>query len=169
MDMLPSMGPVYGNPSPELLAALDQARAFFDMGPPPPAPANPDPNVGRAWVENQVAPWISSRVEAAADATNAISALDMEIPLHRIVGAAVTGLVYFDLAAGLGQLSPPFDIRGDSELEAIYWDAIIGHGEPYLISAERAFEACTNAASEAGGPWSEWATFCTERAAATRR
>lgn len=168
IDMLPSMGPVYGTPSVELMAAMDLARAFFDMGPPPPAPADPDPAVSQEWVENDIAPWIRTRAETAAEATNALGGLDQEIPIHQIVGPAVAGLVYLDMAAGLGQLSSPFNIRGDSELQAIYWDAIITQGAPYLIQAEQAFEACASRANETGGPWAEWATFCTERAAATR-
>lgn len=128
----------------------------------PPGPAS------RAALDLQ--DWSSGPLRAYLESkTNAIEAARAELDLaaeenhrQRIMGGAIVGLMYEDVARVLAAIPAPNDLDDEPEIMAIYEQVIRSQTRPFLETSRRAYHACAANASEPA-TMHHWSHFCRGR------
>ena len=129
---------------------------------------NPEPPASRAaselteWAEGSLRAWLEQKTQAVEAARRELDAAAEEQHRQRIMGGAIVGLMYEDVARVLVDLPVPDDLDDEPEILALYRDVLEGQARPFLETARRAYHACALNASEPAS-MRHWARFCADR------
>lgn len=143
---------------------LELAEESF-LVPPPEPPRDETAQNLTLWADEVLAPWIERKTHTIEAARRELDLAAEEDHRQRIIGGAVVGLMYEDLARALRSIPPPAELAGEPEIQAIYRDVMRSHARPFLEQSRRAYSAC---AQNAVTPSSmrHWSRFCAGRGAA---
>jgi len=130
---------------------------------PPPAP--PDQRSARnlqRWSEEVLSPWLRRKSHTVEAARRELDRAAEESRRQRIMGGAIVGLMYEDVARVLRGIPPPAELDDEPEIREIYRDILKSQARPFLEHARRAYSAC---AQNAVQPRSmrHWSRFCAGR------
>lgn len=130
---------------------------------PPPAP--PDERSAadlETWSSQVLGTWLERKTHTIEAARRELDEAAEESHRQRIMGGAIVGLMYEDVARVLRSIPPPSELDDEPEIREIYQDVLRGHARPFLEHARRAYSAC---AQNAVRPASmrHWSRFCAGR------
>lgn len=130
---------------------------------PPPAP--PDDRAAlnlETWSEEVLAPWLERKTHTIEAARRELDHAAEEEHRQRIMGGAIVGLMYEDVARLLRSIPAPEELESEPEIADMYRDILRSQARPFLEHARRAYSAC---AQNAIRPESmrHWSRFCAGR------
>lgn len=130
--------------------------------PPPPPPRDETAQNLALWSDEVLAPWLARKTHTVEAARRELDRAAEESHRQRIIGGAIVGLMYEDVARVLRSIPPPEELADEPEIEAIYRDVMRSHARPFLEHSRRAYSAC---AQNAVTPRSmrHWSRFCAGR------
>lgn len=130
--------------------------------PPPRPPRERTAQNLTLWSEEVLQPWIERKVHTVEAARRELDEAAEQSHRQRIIGGAIVGLMYEDVARVLRAIPPPEELRSEPEIREIYRDTLRAQARPFLEHARRAYSAC---AQNAVRPRSmrHWSRFCRER------
>jgi len=129
--------------------------------PAPPAPYAPGaPDLGSFW--RSLERWTARREQALDAARRALDEAAEESLPRRVVGGAIVGLMYEDVARQLAHIPSPRALEGEPEIAEVYRATLEGRARRYLEHARRAYSACAQNAVGASG-MRTWSHFCAGR------
>lgn len=137
------------------------AQASFEL-PDPEVPADHSAASLTAWSDGPLRAWLEQKTHAVEAAREELDAAADEDHRQRIVGGALVGLMYEDVARVLRAVPSPEDLASEPEILAAFHHVIEGQARPYVETARRAYHAC---ALNARRPetMTHWASFCRRR------
>jgi hypothetical protein len=114
------------------------------------------------WSEGPLQAWLHAKSEAVEAARHELDLAAEENHRQRIMGGAVVGMLYEDVATTLRTVPTPEDLWNEPEISRIFRETVEGEARPYLETARRAYHAC-----ELNGRHPEtmrhWGDFCSAR------
>jgi hypothetical protein len=130
--------------------------------PPPEAPDERNAQNLEAWGEEVLAPWLERKTHTVEAARRELDQAAEEDHRQRIMGGAIVGLMYEDVARVLRSIPPPEELADEPEIQEIYQQILRSQARPFLEHARRAYNAC---ARNAIRPESmrHWSRFCAGR------
>lgn len=130
--------------------------------PPPEPPRDRTAQNLSVWSEEVLQPWIARKTHTVEAARRELDQAAEESHRQRIMGGAIVGLMYEDIARVLRSIPPPEELATEPEIREIYRDILRGQARPFLEHARRAYSAC---AQNAVHPASmrHWSRFCSAR------
>lgn len=130
--------------------------------PPPAAPNDRAALNLETWSEEVLAPWLERKTHTIEAARRELDQAAEEEHRQRIMGGAIVGLMYEDVARLLRSIPPPEELASEPEIADIYRDILRSQARPFLEHARRAYSAC---AQNAIRPESmrHWSRFCAGR------
>lgn len=140
---------------------LELAEASFTYEPPP-APASRAARDLTAWSDGPLRTWLAQKTHAIDLARRELDLAADENHRQRILGGAVVGLMYEDVARFLRSVPAPVDLDSEPEILAIYGNLIRSQARPFLELSRAAYRACSLNADRPPG-MRHFATFCRER------
>jgi hypothetical protein len=177
----PSRGSLYpgdarASPSMEALPDPDVGRAALTermrfawtlaeesfLVPPPPRPAGRSAVVLQAWQEAHLASWLERKTLTIEAARRELDEAAEESHRQRIIGGAIVGLMYEDVARFLRELPSPEELDSDPEILAIHRGVLEAQARPFLEHARRAYSACAQNAIRPP-TMRHWSRFCRVR------
>jgi len=157
-------------PDPDIQQASMTRRMRFGwtlaeesfLVPPPPAPDDQSSNSLGAWSEQVLSPWIQRKTHTIESARRELDRAAEEMHRQRIMGGAIVGLMYEDVARVLTSIPPPSELDDEPEIRRVYRNVLRSQARPYLEQARQAYRAC---AQNAIRPRSmrHWSRFCRGR------
>ena len=81
---------------------------------------------------------------------------------QRIIGGAIVGLMYEDVARVLRSIPTPDELLDEPEIREMHRDILRSQARPFLEHARRAYHACARNATEPPG-MNHWVRFCRGR------
>lgn len=162
MGELPPLSTPMTTSSPELRELWERTRRFLaHQGLPPQAQGQ----TLDQWVHGTVQPWIVERSRELREATDLYTSIERPGMPDRVVGPALLGQIYRDMAVTLSQLPIPSRFANNPEVVAEYRETVTEYAAPLLEQSFAAFQACSQEAQQRGAAWSSWAAFCNSRSA----
>lgn len=157
---------------------------------PPDPPDTGTTDALNEWARGPFREWVSNRTQASRDVERIAEEVRRNgIPHEDIVGGALFGYMYEDMAAGARGAPVPNEVADDPELLQIYTDALTQSIQPIASRSFAAYLHCattfaringqapendTQPASDAESesesdeteplPWAEWGAYCYARA-----
>lgn len=137
------------------------AEASFEV-PDPEVPADHTAAALTAWSDGELRAWLENKTHAVDAAREELDLAAEEDHRQRIVGGALVGLMFEDIARVLRAVPSPDDLADEPEILEAFHHVIEGQARPYLETARRAYHAC---ALNARRPetMAHWARFCRQR------
>lgn len=136
------------------------AEAFLVPPPEPPHDRTAE-NLG-VWSDEVLGPWLERRSHTIAAARQELDVAAEENHRQRIIGGAIVGLMYEDVARILRSIPAPTELESEPEIREIYRDILRSHARPFLEHARRAYSACAQNAIRPAG-MRHWSRFCAGR------
>lgn len=161
MSSLPDPDVVDEALSPRMHRGLELAEASFHLEPPDP-PASRAALDLAAWSEGPFRAWLEQKTRAIEAARSELDVAAEESHRQRIIGGAVVGLMYEDVARALGRIPIPDDLDDEPEILDVYRDVLRSQARPFLETARRAYHACAANAIEPES-MHHWSRFCAAR------
>lgn len=161
LEILPDPDIVDEALTPTMREALELAGESFRLGDPPPPPDRRAMEL-MAWSNQALRPWLERKSQAVHLARRALDQAAEENHRQRIIGGAVVGMLYEDLAAVIRSVPEPTDLQDEPEILAIYGQLLESQARPYLQNARQAYRACALNAAEPRS-MHHWAEFCWHR------
>lgn len=162
MTCLPDPDVLDASFTPQMRLALQLAEESFSVAPPPP-PASHAALALEDWSSGPFRIWLHNKTHAIDQARHELDAAAEQDQRQRIVGGAVVGLMYEDVARVLAGVPAPSDLDDEPEILLIYGQALRHQTQPFLETSRRAYRACArNALSPS--TMRHWAHFCGGRA-----
>lgn len=140
---------------------LTLAAESFLIPPPPPPSRQIAANL-QAWAEQRLAPWLERKSHTVEAARRELDLAAEEDHRQRIIGGAVVGLMYEDVARLLASIPAPEELDDEPEIQEIYRRILRSHARPFLEHARRAYRACALNARQPEG-MRHWSRFCRGR------
>lgn len=140
---------------------LQLAAESFAVAAPAPPPSRRALDL-EDWSDGPLRAWIERKTRAIEAARRELDAAAEESHRQRIVGGAVVGLMYEDVARVLSSVPVPEDLDDEPDILAAYRDVIRMQVRPFLETARRAYHACAANATEPPG-MRHWSRFCRGR------
>jgi hypothetical protein len=137
------------------------AQASFEV-PDPEVPADHTAAALTAWSDGALRVWLENKTHAVDAAREELDLAAEEDHRQRIVGGALVGLMFEDIARVLRAVPSPDDLAQEPEILEAFHHVIEGQARPYLETARQAYHAC---ALNARRPetMAHWARFCRRR------
>ncbi len=131
---------------------------------PPPPEGSDAPGISR-WAEETFTPWLEGRLANARE-IRALATELPEAPHEQVVGAALFGYLFEDIASAPRGAPVPNSVATDPELLSIYIDSLTAALRPVAQSAFDAYVFCAEqvATELAESGWGEWGVYCYQRA-----
>lgn len=130
--------------------------------PPPAAPDDQSSESLEAWSSQVLAPWLERKTHTIEAARRELDLAAEETHRQRIMGGAIVGLMYEDVARVLASIPPPAELDDEPEIQELYRGVLTSEARPFLEHARRAYSAC---AQNGIRPESmrHWSRFCARR------
>jgi len=130
--------------------------------PPPEAPNDHGADSLEQWSEEVLSPWLTRKTHTIEAARRELDEAAEQTHRQRIMGGAIVGLMYEDLARVLRAIPAPHELDDEPEIQEVYQNVLRSQAAPYLEHARRAYSAC---AQNGIRPESmrHWSRFCTAR------
>lgn len=141
--------------------AMQLATESLSIEPPAP-PASRAVLDLQEWSSGPLRAWLEQKTHALEAARRELDLAAEESHRQRIMGGAIVGLMYEDVARVLSDLPRPEDLDDEPEILEIYQQVLTSQARPYLETARRAYHACSANASEPD-TMRHWARFCSDR------
>ncbi len=137
------------------------AQASFEV-PDPQVPTDRSAAALTAWSDGELRAWLENKTHAVDAAREELDLAAEEDHRQRIVGGALVGLMFEDIARVLSAVPSPDDLAEEPEILEAFHHVIEGQARPYLETARQAYHAC---ALNARRPetMAHWARFCRRR------
>jgi hypothetical protein len=147
--------------SEHMRRGLALAEASFSFEPPSP-PASRAARDLTDWSSGPLRTWLEQKTSAVTAARRELDLAAEESHRQRILGGAVVGLMYEDVARVLRAVPTPIDLENEPEILDIYRNLVRSQARPFLELARAAYRACS---LNADHPESmrHFASFCRER------
>jgi hypothetical protein len=158
---LPDPDVVDAELSPRMRTALELADESFAVQAPPPPTSRSALDL-TDWAEGPLRDWLGRKTQAIEEARHELDAAAEESHRQRIMGGAVVGLMYEDVARVLRAVPAPEDLEDEPEILEIYQQVLESQARPFLETARRAYHACALNASEPES-MRHWSRFCRGR------
>lgn len=130
--------------------------------PPPDAPDVRSATNLERWSEEVLGPWLERKTHTIEAARHELDEAAEESHRQRIMGGAIVGLMYEDVARVLRSIPPPSELDDEPEIREIYRDVLRGQARPFLEHARRAYRACAQNAIRPDS-MRHWSRFCSGR------
>lgn len=130
-----------------------------------PAPSTPDDQSSdslEAWSEQVLSPWLQRKTHAIEVARRELDRAAEEMHRQRIMGGAIVGLMYEDVARVLTSIPAPDELDDEPEIRRVYRNVLRSQARPYLEQARQAYRACAQNAIRPSS-MRHWSRFCTGR------
>ncbi len=130
--------------------------------PPPEPPHDATAHNLQLWADEVLAPWLERKVHTIQAARSELDRAAEENHRQRIMGGAIVGLMYEDVARVLSHIPAPAELDDEPEIRDVYRDILRSQARPFLEEARHAYSAC---AQNAVQPQSmrHWSRFCSGR------
>lgn len=161
MECLPEADIEHAELTPRMRRGWDLAAESF-LIPPPPPPRNETAQNLTLWSDEVLAPWLERKTQTVEAARAELDRAAEESHRQRIIGGAIVGLMYEDIARVLAAIPPPEELDDEPEIRAIYADVMRSHARPFLEHARRAYGACAQNAVQPSS-MRHWSRFCSGR------
>lgn len=130
---------------------------------PPPEPPQDRTAVNLTqWSDEVLQPWIERKTHTIEAARRELDVAAEQDHRQRIIGGAIVGLMYEDVARVLRSIPPPEELESEPEIQEIYRDILRGQARPFLEHARRAYAACAQNAVQPSS-MRHWSRFCAGR------
>lgn len=139
--------------------ALAEA-SFGDAAPPP--PASRSAHDLEQWSNGVLRTWLETKSHAIEAARRELDAASEENHRQRILGGAIVGMMYEDIARVLRSVPAPVDLDSEPEIMEIYQNLVRSQARPFLELSRSAYRACSLNADRPPG-MRHFSTFCRER------
>ncbi len=130
--------------------------------PPPPPPGERSAADLSHWSETVLSAWLERKTHTIEAARRELDVAAEEDHRQRIIGGAIVGLMYEDVARVLRGIPAPSELDDEPEIRAIYRDVLRSQARPFLEHARRAYGACAQNAVQPAG-MRHWSRFCAGR------
>ncbi|MFK7989877.1 MAG: hypothetical protein AB8I08_27910 [Sandaracinaceae bacterium] len=128
----------------------------------PPAPDDRSAANLEVWSTDILGPWLQRKTHTIEAARRELDTAAEQTHRQRIIGGAIVGLMYEDLARVLRAVPPPAELEDEPEIQEMFRDTMRGQARPFLEHARRAYSACAQNAVRPDG-MRHWSRFCRER------
>jgi hypothetical protein len=161
MQCLPEPDVVDAALTEHMRRGLALAEASFTFAPPSP-PASRAAGDLTEWSSGPLRAWLGQKTSAVTAARRELDLAAEESHRQRILGGAVVGLMYEDVARVLRAVPAPVDLDEEPEILDIYRNLVRSQARPFLELSRAAYRACSLNADHPEG-MRHFATFCRER------
>lgn len=163
LSCLPELeeAPALGS-SARLSRGLALAEASFRV-PPPSPPESREASALSAWGEGPLRRWLEAKSDAVQAARAELDAAAEESVDQRILGGAVVGLMYEDLARVLAEVPAPSELDSEPEILELYRDLVESQARPFRELSSAAYRACSLNAAAGSEELRRFASFCRGR------
>lgn len=161
MQCLPETDVADSEYSEHMRRGLELAEASFHFEAPVP-PASRAAGDLTEWSNGPLRAWLEQKSSAITAARRELDIAAEESHRQRILGGAVVGLMYEDIARVLRSVPAPVDLDGEPEILRMYQDLVRTQARPFLELSRSAYRACSLNADHPPG-MTHFSTFCRER------
>jgi hypothetical protein len=158
MECLPDADQPFDSFTDRFRQGHELATASFEMEPPAHPPDQEAINL-TAWSEQVLGPWLRRRTHAVEEARRLLDEAAEESHRQRIMGGAIVGLMYEDVARVLRSIPAPAELDDEPEIQEIYQQILQSQARPFLEHARRAYYACARNAIRPNS-MRQWSSFC---------
>lgn len=130
--------------------------------PPPDPPRHRTAQNLTTWSDEVLRPWLERKSHTIEAARRELDEAAEESHRQRIMGGAIVGLMYEDVARILRSIPSPSELESEPEIREIFRDVLRSHARPFLEHARRAYSACAQNAIRPLG-MRHWSRFCAGR------
>lgn len=147
--------------SEHMRRGLALAEASFDVAAPQP-PASRAASDLTDWSNGPLRAWLEQKQRALTAARAELDLAAEQSHRERILGGAVVGLMYEDVARVLRGVPAPVDLESEPEILRIYEGLVRAQARPFLELSRSAYRACSLNADHPPG-MRHFSTFCRQR------
>lgn len=137
------------------------AAESFLLPPPDPPDERNAANL-EEWSSEVLAPWLERKTHTVEAARRELDQAAEENHRQRIMGGAIVGLMYEDVARVLRSIPPPEELESEPEISEIYQSILRSQARPFLEHSRRAYNACARNAIRPAS-MRHWSRFCNGR------
>jgi hypothetical protein len=130
--------------------------------PPPEAPHDQTAQNLELWSDEVLAPWLERKTHTVEAARRELDHAAEENHRQRIIGGAIVGLMYEDVARALRAIPAPEELESEPEIRDIFHQILRGQARPFLEHSRRAYNACAQNAIQPES-MRHWSRFCAAR------
>jgi len=130
-----------------------------------PAPVPPDDQSAQSleqWSDEVLAPWLQRKTHTIEAARRELDRAAEENHRQRIMGGAIVGVMYEDVALVLRAIPPPRELADEPEILEVYQNVLASQARPFLEHARRAYAACAQNGIRPSS-MRHWSRFCSGR------
>ncbi len=161
MQCLPETDVADSEYTEHMRRGLELAEASFHFEAPAP-PASRAAGDLTEWSNGPLRQWLEQKSSAITSARQELDLAAEENHRQRILGGAVVGLMYEDIARVLRSVPAPVDLDSEPEILRMYQELVRTQAQPFLELSRSAYRACSLNADHPPG-MTHFSTFCRER------